>query len=59
MRRCRRWRRLPCGLLLPGSLPSALASGRADVVQLQLDAPAFAPQKIAVTIHLSPGCAPA
>ena len=52
----RRWfmRGFLCGVLLVGSMPSALASNETGVVQLQLDAPAFAPEKIAVTVYLPP-----
>jgi enterochelin esterase-like enzyme len=52
----RRWfmRGFLCGVLLAGSAPSALASNETGVVQLQLDAPAFAPEKIAVTVYLPP-----
>jgi len=46
---------LLCGVLLAGSVSPALASNEAGVVQLQLDAPAFAPEKIAVTVYLPPG----
>jgi hypothetical protein len=45
---------LLCGMLLAGSMPAALASNDTGVVQLQLDAPAFAPEKIAVTVYLPP-----
>jgi len=53
----RRWfvRALLCGMLLAGSASTALASNEAGVVQLQLDAPAFAPEKIAVVVYLPPG----
>ncbi|GAA0889654.1 hypothetical protein GCM10009121_25350 [Rhodanobacter soli] len=52
----RRWfmRALLCGVLLVGSAPAALASNKTGVVQLQLDAAAFAPEKIAVTVYLPP-----
>ena len=59
MRRGWLLRSLLGALLLAGSLPATLASSRADVVQLQLDAPSFAPQKIAVTVYLPPGYTPA
>ncbi len=51
----RRWlmRSLLCGVLLAGSVP-VLASSETGVVRLQLDAPAFAPEKIAVTVYLPP-----
>jgi enterochelin esterase-like enzyme len=53
----RRWfmRALLCGVLLVGSVPAALASNETGVVQLQLDAPAFAPEKIVVAVYLPPG----
>lgn len=50
-------RALGCGLLcalLLGAAPAALASDASDVVQLQLDAAAFAPEKIHVTVYLPP-----
>jgi Enterochelin esterase and related enzymes len=52
----RHWfmRALLCGVLLVGCAPAALASNDAGVVQLQLGAPAFAPEKIAVTVYLPP-----
>ena len=52
----RRWfmRALLCGVLLAGIAPAALASDETGVVRLQLDAPAFAPEKIAVTVYLPP-----
>lgn len=52
----RRWlpRGLLCVMLLAGSAP-ALASDQAGMAQLQLDAPAFAPEKIAVAVYLPPG----
>lgn len=59
MRRGWLLRSLLCALLLAGDLPATLASSRIDVVQLQLDAPAFAPQKIVVTVYLPPSYAPA
>jgi len=52
----RRWfvRGFLCGVLLAGSASPALASNETGVVQLQLDAPAFAPERIAVTVYLPP-----
>jgi len=53
----RRWfmRALLGGVLLAGSVSPALASNETGVVQLQLDAAAFAPEKIAVAVYLPPG----
>lgn len=53
----RRWfmRTLLGGVMLAGSVSPALASNETGVVQLQLDAAAFAPEKIAVAVYLPPG----
>lgn len=49
---------LLCGLLVAGSAPAADAPAADDApVQLQLDAPAFAPERIKVAVYLPPGYA--